>query len=77
MIPVYCHTKNFMVIIDQEYWKYKNPVFPDDALMWFTDRSRADSGTGAGLYDKRPERSFSFPLRKYAKVFQTEICAIL
>jgi hypothetical protein len=34
--PVYHHTKNFMVIIDQEYWKNKHPVLPDDALIWFT-----------------------------------------
>jgi hypothetical protein len=54
-----------MVIIDQEYWKNKHPVFPDDALIWFTDRSRADSGAGGGIYAKRPERSFSFPLGKY------------
>jgi hypothetical protein len=46
IIPV-CHTKNLMVIIDQEYWKNKDPVFPDDALIWFTDGSRANSGTGA------------------------------
>ena len=66
-----------MIIIDQEYWKNKDPVFPDDALIWFTDGSRADSGTGAGIYGKKPERSFSFLLGKYAMVFQTEIYAIL
>jgi hypothetical protein len=53
-IPVYCHTKNFVVIIDQEYWTNKHPLFPDDALIWFTDRSRADSGTGAGKKVKQP-----------------------
>jgi ribonuclease HI len=77
IIPVYCHTKNFMVIIDQEYQKNKDPVFPDDALIRFTDRSRADSGTGAGIYSKRPDISFSFPLGIYANVFQTKIYATL
>jgi ribonuclease HI len=65
-----------MVIIDQ-YWKNKDPVFSDDALIWFTDASRADSGTGSCIYGKRPERSFSFPLGMHAIVFQTEIYAIL
>ena len=65
-----------MIIIDQEYWKNKDPVFPDDALIWFTDGSRADSGTVAGIYGKKPERSFSFLLGKYAMVFQTETYAI-
>jgi hypothetical protein len=39
--PIHHHTKNFRVIIDQEYWKNKDPVFPEDALIWFTDGSRA------------------------------------
>jgi ribonuclease HI len=52
-------------------------LFPDDALIWITDGSRADSRTGAGIYGRRPERSFSFSLGKYATVVQTEIYAIL
>jgi hypothetical protein len=57
IIPVYRHTKNFMVIIDQAHWKNKDPLFPEHALIWFTDRCRTDSGTGAGTYGKRPDRS--------------------
>jgi hypothetical protein len=52
-------------------------VLPEDALIWFIDGSRAYSGTGVGIYGRRPERSFSFSLGKYATVFQTEIYAIL
>jgi hypothetical protein len=48
IMPVYHYTKTFMVIIDHEYWKNKDAVFPEDAVFWFTDGSRADSGTGAG-----------------------------
>jgi hypothetical protein len=77
IIPVYYHTKNFMVIIDQEFWRNKDPVLPGDALILFTDESRADSGTGFGIHGIRPERSFSFSLGKFATVFQTEIYAIL
>jgi hypothetical protein len=77
IIPAYHHTKNFMVIIDQEYWINKDPVFPDDALTWFTNGSRADSGTASGIYGIRPDRSFSFSLGRYVTAFQTEICAIL
>jgi hypothetical protein len=77
IIPVYYHTKNFMVIIDQEFWRNKDPVLPGDALIWFTDGLRAGSGTGPGIHGIRPERSFSFSLDKYATVFQTEIYAIL
>jgi hypothetical protein len=52
-------------------------VFPEDALIWFTDGSRADSGTGSGICGLRPNSSFSLPLGKFATVFQTEIYAIL
>jgi len=75
-IPVY-HSKIFKVIIDWDYWRYKDPLFPEDALIWFTDGSRANSRTGSGIFGLRPNRSFSLPLDKFATVFQTEIYAIL
>jgi hypothetical protein len=77
IIPVYHHSKIFRVIIDWDYWKNKDPVLPEDALIWFTDGSKTDSGTGSGISGIRPKRRFSFPLGKYATAFQTEICAIL
>ena len=76
-IPVYYHSKIFSVIIDWDYWRNEDPVFPEDALIWFTDSSRANSGTGSGIFGLRPNRSFSFHLGKFATVFQTEIYAIL
>ena len=42
-----------------------------------TDGSKANSGTGSGIFGLRPNRSFSFPLGKFATVLQTEIYAIL
>jgi hypothetical protein len=42
IIPVYYHPKIFRVIIDWDYWENKDPVFPEDALIWFTDGSRTD-----------------------------------
>jgi hypothetical protein len=68
IIPVYHYTKNFVIKIDQEYCKNKDPMFPEDVLIWFTDGSRDDSGTGAGIYGRRPERSCSFSLGKYATI---------
>ena len=37
---------------------------------------QACNGTGSGIFGKRPRGSFSFPLGKFATVFQTEIYAI-
>ena len=75
--PVYYYSKVFSVIIDWDHWKNKDPVFPEDALIWFTDGTKANSGTGSDIYGLRPNRSFSFPLGKFATVFQNEIYAIL
>jgi ribonuclease HI len=76
-IPAYHNSRLFKVILDLDYWKNKNPALPKDALIWFTDGSRADSGTGSGIFGLRPNGSLSFPLGKFATVFQTEIYAIL
>jgi ribonuclease HI len=51
--------------------------FPEHALIWYTDRSRADSGTGSGICGLRSNSSLSFPLGKLATVPQTEIYAVL
>jgi hypothetical protein len=64
-IPVYNYSKIYKVITDGDYWRNKDPVFPEDALIWFTDGSRTDLGTGSGIYGVRPNRSFSFPLGKF------------
>jgi len=76
-IPVYYYSKIFNVIIDWDYWRNKDPLLPEDSLTWFTDGSRANSGTWSGIFGLRPNRSFSFPLGKFATVFQTEVYAIL
>jgi len=76
-IPVYNYSKIFNVIIDMDYWRNKDPVLPKDALIWFTDGSRTDLVTGSGIYDLKPNKSYSFSLGKFSSVFQTEIYAIL
>ena len=60
-----------------DYWRKKDPVFPEYTLIWYTDGSRTDSGTGSGISGLKPNISYSFPLGKFASVFQTEIYAIL
>ena len=74
---VYYHSKVFSVSIDWDYWKNKDPVFPEGVLIWFTDDCGANSGTESGIFGLRPKRSLSFPLGKFATVFQTEIYAVL
>jgi ribonuclease HI len=75
--PVFNHSRIFKVIIDRDYWRNTDLVIPGDSLVWFTDGSRMPIRTGSGIFGIRPNRSLSFPLGKFATVFQTEIYAIL
>jgi hypothetical protein len=74
--PIYYYSRTFNVIIDQDYWKTKDPEFPEHVLIWYTDGSRTGSGTGSGICGLRPNSSLSFSLGKFATVFQIEIYAI-
>jgi hypothetical protein len=53
-----------------DFWKNRNPVFPDDALIWFTDGSWTHSGTGSGIFGLRPKGILGFPLGKFATAFK-------
>ena len=46
-------------------------------LIWFTDGSKMREETGAGVYGHSVGRRLSFPLGRYATIFQEEIYAIL
>jgi hypothetical protein len=44
-------------------------------LIWYSDGSKINKGTGAGLYGYGTRRKFSFSLGKYTTVFQAEMYA--
>jgi hypothetical protein len=69
IIPVYNFSKIYKVIIDVDYWRNNDLKLPEDIIVRFTDGFRKDSGTGAGVYGIRPNRSFKFSLGKFASVF--------
>jgi hypothetical protein len=46
--PVYNYSKIYNVITDRDYWRNKDPLFPEDALIWFTDGSKTDLGDRVG-----------------------------
>ena len=45
-------------------------------LVWYTNESKSNKGTGAGLYRWGLRREHSFSLGLHATVFQAEMCAI-
>lgn len=77
MCPKYHIQRKFEVILDQKFWVNNAKKLTQDCLIWFTDGSKQERGSGAGVYGERPKVSISIPLGKHATVFQTEIYALL
>ena len=61
-------------ITDREAWKEGPPINADIAV--YTDGSKTEFGSGAGIYGAKPKTRISLSLGKYATVFQAEIIAI-
>ena len=77
MIPKYCFRTPFKVEYPtRKEWEDSNRR-PDGDLIWYTDGSKTDEGTGAGIFGEKPKHEMSHPLGRHATVFQTEIFAIL
>jgi hypothetical protein len=77
MIPKYVSDKPFTItILDSSERK---EVFQPDrkgGLIWYTDGSKTNKGTGAVMYCDGTRRKLSFHLGQYTTVFQAEVYAI-
>jgi ribonuclease HI len=62
-----------VVIPNRDTWKTGRPRADQ---VWYTDGSKMDTGTGAGIYEGRCIFQMSVRLGKYATVFQAELIAI-
>lgn len=66
---------NFKVDIrEREGWTLNNLNLKRGSITWYTDGSKTNLGTGAGV--KGPREKLSFPMGMKATVFQAEIYAI-
>jgi hypothetical protein len=45
-------------------------------IVWYTDGSKSDEGTGAGVYGCGTRMRLSFSLGQYMTLFQAELYAI-
>jgi hypothetical protein len=72
-IPVYNYSKIFNVIIDMDYWRNKDSELPKDALIWFTDGSRTELGTGSGVYGLKPNKTYSFLWENLLQFFKLKL----
>ncbi|KAJ8914612.1 hypothetical protein NQ315_015349 [Exocentrus adspersus] len=46
-------------------------------ITWYTDGSKTEQGTGAGIYSGMRKIELSLPLGRYTSVFQAEVYALL
>lgn len=76
MIPKFSYDKPFEVQLDWEEWRHQERQSWSNDLFWYTDGSKTDDGSGAGIYSEALKQNISLPLGRYTTVFQAEIHAI-
>jgi hypothetical protein len=74
MIPKHVYDKP-LTIRFPERSDWKEGFQPDrkGGLIWYTDNSKTNKGTGAGMYCDGTRRKLSFSLGQYTTVFQAEV----
>jgi hypothetical protein len=71
------HKYRVMMLTSEEWTKGTGTPLVVKGLVWFTDGSKMQRGTRAGVYRQSKKSRLSFSLGKYATVFQAEVYAIL
>ena len=79
MRPAYNFEPQYRVtMLTREDWAKATGVPPAvKGLVWYADGSMMREGAGVGVYGPSVRRRLSFPLGRYATIFQAEIYAIL
>jgi hypothetical protein len=77
MIPRHAFHKSFMVRLpNRSEWDSGIVPLGKRGLIRYTDGSKTNKGTGAGVYGHDMGQRFSFSLGWYATVFQAAVYAI-
>jgi ribonuclease HI len=77
MITRYIFHKPFTVkLTNRSEWDRGLVPIQQGGLIGYTDGSKTNEGTGAGVYGHGMRQKFSFSLGRYTKVFQAEVYAI-
>lgn len=75
--PQYLINRRFEILIPlRTEWETETLFNPDD-LVIYTDGSKMESGSGAGIFSIAPPINASMPLGKFATITQAEAYAIL
>jgi hypothetical protein len=77
MIPRYVYDKLFTIRFpDRSERKKRFQLDRKGGLIWYTDGSKTNKDTRAGVYCDGTRRKLSFSLGQYTTVFQAEVYAI-
>jgi hypothetical protein len=77
MIPRNVYEKPLTIRFpDRSEWKEGFETDRKEGLIWYTDGSKTNKGTGAGVYCYGTRLRLSFSLGQYTTVFQSEVYAI-
>lgn len=77
MVARYLDNALFKVIIpDRNGWTDFRDGIPKQCLIWYTDGSKSDEGTGSGIYHENTKTGYTHSLGNLASIFQAEIHAI-
>jgi hypothetical protein len=70
MIPRHVYDKPFTIRLpDRNEWKERFQPDRKEALNWYTDGSKTNKGTGAGVHCYGTRRKLSFSVGQYTTVF--------
>jgi ribonuclease HI len=77
MIPKFNFYKPFMIEIHgAAEWSSHGHKFINGDYIWYTDGSKTEDGTGAGVYCKKLQKSMFISLGNECTIFQAEVFAI-
>jgi hypothetical protein len=78
MIPRHVYGKAFTVRLpDRSEWNDRFHPDRKGRLIWYTDGSKTNKSTRAGVYGYGTRMKLSFSLGKYTTVFWAEVYAIM
>jgi hypothetical protein len=77
MLPRHVYEKSFTVRFpDRSEWREGFRPDRKGGLIWYTNGSKTNKGTEAGVYCDGTRQKRSFSLGRYTTVFQAEVYAI-
>jgi hypothetical protein len=76
MLPKHSFQKPFDIQIDWEDWCHKEEQCLSKGFIWYTDGSKTDNGSGAGIHGKTPRHDIYVSQGQNTTIFHAEIYAI-